>query len=209
MEEPKYNLKIKTLERISTYKDFMPQIKTNFLKEKVRQRTKTEFGSIRKQTQQDNYETSLYWSYVFNNGFKFNSEAKNLLVYDRISQKYQSTLQASIELPIPLTKGQRLNNLLSLKEADEGYQLSQIEYKLAKQQLILECIEKYFALYKANRDVKLAEEQLNLIKQLLRLAEARFKLGEISKVDKMQVEVELALYEDELRQALAQKKFYH
>lgn len=199
IEEPQYNLKIKSLERISTYKDYMPQLKTNFSKEETRQRTKEE-------TNQDNYETGLYWSYIFNNGLKFNSEVKNLLVYDRISQKSRSTLQASIELPLPLTEGKRLNNLLSLKAVDEGYQLSQIGYELAEQQLILECSEKYFALCKANRDVRLAEEQLNLTKQLLKLAEARFKLGEISEVDKMQVEVELALHEDELSEMSAQKK---
>ncbi|MEW6617822.1 MAG: TolC family protein [bacterium] len=203
LNDAKSNLKLASRNLIAIHKLYQPKISLDISSQRTT--NETELTS----TRQDKYSTSLNstWSKViFTSGVLTLSEGYNLSEDKNSSQKFSTNPYVSIGLNQPLSEGGKLQQRLSLINADENLKLEKMKYALIEEQLTLNVICNYYQLIRANLLVKQAEEQVALSKQLLKWTEARLKVGQIAELDVMNAKVQLANDEDFLVQSYEQRQ---
>lgn len=199
-------LRITQRNLIAVRKTYQPKINLDITTQRTTNETELDL------TREDKYSVLLnsIWSKViFNGGLLTLSQGYNLTLQEdknSSSKKFSTHPYISIALNQPLSKGGKLQQKLPLMSSEENLKLEEINYALIEEDLILNVINNYYQLMRANILVKRAEEQVELSNQLLKWREAKLKIGQIAKLEVMNAKVQLANDEDFLIQAQTQQE---
>lgn len=122
------------------------------------------------------------------------------------ANNFTNNLSYSMEWKQALSKGGRLQESASLRLARENFEMVEMDYGEAMENLSLQVIVSYCQLIRARRAIEEGQEQVELSKKLLKWAKAHLEVGEIARLDTMNVEVQLGSCEDALIQAINAEK---
>lgn len=100
----------------------------------------------------------------------------------------------------PLTPRRWDTYLLSLKQAESGLTTAGYSFTQSRESFALSVCESFFNLVKADRRLKLTQDQMGLTQDLIKITEARLKAGLVPEIDLMRAQVQLASDQDSLDQ---------
>lgn len=96
----------------------------------------------------------------------------------------------SLNLSQPLSGKEILANRKILRDAEDNYSLSLMSLKSAKEGFIMQIINGYVALIKQEKSIERIQKKIAEQDRLLLIAELRYKNGEISKIDILDLELQ-------------------
>lgn len=120
--------------------------------------------------------------------FSWNRPLNNDLKYGKYSG-YNNT-NVEVNSNVTLYNGNKINN--TIKQSDLTFQAGEYDTQTQKEGISLNILSAYLQVLYDEEQVKNSQQQIESLSQQLTLAEARMKLGAISKSDYLQVKSELA-----------------
>jgi outer membrane protein len=120
--------------------------------------------------------------------FSWSRPLNNELKYDKYSG-YNNT-DVAINSNVTLYSGNKINN--TIKQSDLTFQAGEYDTETQKESISLNILSAYLQVLYDEEEIKNSKQQIESLSQQLTLAEARMKLGAISRSDYLQVKSELA-----------------
>jgi outer membrane protein TolC len=105
-------------------------------------------------------------------------------------EQTEGEMTYSLNLSQPLSPKEILANRRILRDANNDYNLSLRSLESAKDGFIMQIIQGYVALIKQEKSIELIQKKIDEQEKLLLIAELRYKNGEISKVDYIDLELQ-------------------
>lgn len=214
LKEARNSLESARLGLVSTYKGYMPRIGLDISAEKSGTESdlssKTNSSNPSSSSTSNKYTGGLLFNWskpVLSGSLLSLGGGYNLSHVDPAQgDDSAANLSMSLDLRQPLSHGGRLRETATLRMAEDGLVAAQMQYKEILQDLILKVIYGYYELVRTGLTVEEAEEEVKRTEKLLKWSQVKLEIGQIARVEKMKVEVQLASVRDSLIQAIESQK---